>query len=310
MPLDTQHFAQHNLLPKKMSNKIWDIARENSVVPSLTTQEPVIIGDNIIPTIEEKPRASMIGEGQRKRSSDLRFGSETLFRGKAVVLTEVSLETTLANPVETLRIIQESFGSALATQIDLAILHNRDALTGEQISQDANCIADTTQRVVLSEDVNRVKKDINAASALVASHSLVPNGVALDPAMIARMVEAENPQTGAELYPNLNIGATNAGLVNGLRSAVGDSVSGRTYDDSEDSGIRGVVGRWDAVRWGKTATISMKKIEYGDPTGNGDLQARNYVAFMSEILFGWRVLDVNKAFAAIETGAEAPDTTE
>lgn len=304
MPLNTGHFQEHNLLDKKVSNKIWDIAVEKSVVPSLTTQEPVIIGDNIVPTIEQKPRASMIPESGTKRSSELRFGSQRLYRGKAVVMTEISLETVLSNPVETLAIIQNSFGTALSEQVDLAILHNLDALTGETISAEANCIADTTQSVELSEDVNRVKKDINGASALVASHSLMPSGIALDPALIARMVEAEN-QLGQELYPNLIIGARSAGIVNGMKSAVGETVSGRVYDDSVDSGIRGVVGRWDAVRWGKTATISMKKIEYGDPTGNGDLQARNHVAFMSEILFGWRVMDVAKTFAKIVAPAAA-----
>lgn len=305
MPLQTSHFQEHNLLDKKISNKIWDIAVENSVVPSLTTQEPVIIGDNVVPTVESRPRASMINEGAPKRASELRFGSQKLYRGKAVVMTEVSLETVLANPVETLRIIQNSFGTALANQIDLAIIHNRDALTGGQISQDANCVADTTQSVVLDEDVNRVKKDINAAQALVASHSIAPDGIALDPALIARMVEAEN-QLGQELYPNLNIGARQAGVVNGLRSAVGDTVSGRVYEDSDDTGVRGIVGRWDAVRWGKTTTIPMRKVEYGDPTGNGDLQARNHVAFISEIIFGWRVLDVDRAFASI-TAAAPPE---
>lgn len=298
MPLKTDHYAQQGLLPKKISDKIWDIAVDHSVVPSLTTQEPVILGDNIIPTITEKPRASMIGEGQPKKMTSLRFGSEKLWRGKAVVMTEISMETALADPVKTLSTIQTTFGQALATQIDLAILHNRDALTGEQISADAKSVAATSQSVALGEDPNRVKKEINAASALIASHSTAPNGIALDPALIARMVEAEN-QLGQELYPALNVGARDAGLVNGLRSAVGEAVSGRTYEDSVDSGVRGIVGRWDAVRWGKVAQIPMRKVEYGDPTGNGDLQARNMVAFISEILFGWTVLDVDKVFAKL-----------
>ena len=48
-----------------------------------------------------------------------------------------------------------------------------------------------------------------------------------------------------------------------------------------------------------SAMPSTKKIEYGDPFGNGDLQARNCIAYLAEVFFGWGILDLS-AFAAVE----------
>ena len=58
-------------------------------------------------------------------------------------------------------------------------------------------------------------------------------------------------------------------------------------------------GDWDALRYGRVLDIRTKKIEYGDPFGNGDLQARNCIAYLAEVFFGWGILDLS-AFAAVE----------
>lgn len=287
-----------NVLDKKVSSDIWDIAVQNSIVPTLGKTQPVIIGQNVIPTVTKRPVASMIPEGTAKKASDLSIDALPLYLGKAVVMTEVSLEVTLANPVDVLGIIRDSFGLALADQIDLAILHNRDAMSGAVVSADATAVNQTTQRVELGADVNATKREINAAAALVAGNSITPKGIAIDPKFVARMIDAVNPM-GAELFPNISFGPVNSS-VNGLRAAQGNTVSGVGNSGLTDTKVRAFVGDWDAVRWGKALEIGLKKVEYGNPTGAGDLQARNMVAYIGEVIFGWRVLDVNRSFAALE----------
>ena len=73
---------------------------------------------------------------------------------------------------------------------------------------------------------------------------------------------------------------------------VSRSVSGQV-DESKDTNIRGFGGDWTALRFGRALDIGLKRIEYGDPFGNGDLQRRNCVAYMTECIFGWGILDLD-----------------
>jgi hypothetical protein len=68
--------------------------------------------------------------------------------------------------------------------------------------------------------------------------------------------------------------------------------------------VRGFGGDWDALRFGYALQIGTKKIEYGDPFGNGDLQRRNAVAYLTEAVFGWGILDTG-AFVAYEEPTES-----
>jgi len=80
--------------------------------------------------------------------------------------------------------------------------------------------------------------------------------------------------------------------------AVSKTVSGQV-DASTDTKVRGFGGDWDALKFGYALDIFTKKIEYGDPFGNGDLQRRNSVAYLTEVIFGWAIMDTT-AFVAYE----------
>ena len=79
------------------------------------------------------------------------------------------------------------------------------------------------------------------------------------------------------------------------------TISGQT-DASADTKVRAFGGDWEALRFGRALDINLKRIEYGDPFGNGDLQRRNAIAFLSEVIFGWAILD-QTAFVAYEEPA-------
>ena len=58
-----------NLLPKSVSTKIWSKAEAQSIIPTLATSEPLILGENVFPTLSKRPAASIVGEGQPKPQS-------------------------------------------------------------------------------------------------------------------------------------------------------------------------------------------------------------------------------------------------
>ncbi len=67
---------------------------------------------------------------------------------------------------------------------------------------------------------------------------------------------------------------------------------------SAASNLLGIVGQFDAVRWGVQRDIAAHLIEYGDPDGLGDLQRKNQLAIRAEVVYGIGILDLN-AFAKI-----------
>nr|WP_255550222.1 phage major capsid protein [Corynebacterium sp. TAE3-ERU2] len=290
------------LLPRSVSNEIWKEATEQAVVPSLAKAHPIILGENIIPVVTKRPAASIVGELGNKPDSDLEVGAKSIKPVKAVVGLEFSMETLHSNPANVLDLLQEELAAALARQIDLAVLHGRQASDGAQLSGDQDYINKTAVRVELTDDPNDVdtalwagyRKIVNAAKAFDFT------GFAFDSRLVSDLADARDKE-GRRLNPDIPMGG---GLTSysGQPVAVSRTVSGQ-LDASEDTKVRGFGGDWNQLRFGRALDISMRRIEYGDPFGNGDLQRRNAVAFLSEVIFGWGILNQD-AFVAYQLGED------
>lgn len=286
-----------NLLPKQVATEIWATATAASIVPTLSTQVPVILGDNVFPTVTKRPAASIVGEGGLKPGSDIELGAKVIRPIKAVVGLEFTMEAVLANPAGVLGLLQTELGASLARQVDLAVLHGRQASDGAALTG-VEFINQTTNRVELTT--------ANASDAeLWTGYGLVVNGAngndfsgfAMDPRFVYSLASARNTTTGVRLNPDIQMG-TAVTTYAGQPVAVSKTVSAQV-DGSADTKVRAFGGNWDALKFGYSLDIPVKKIEYGDPLGNGDLQRRNAVAYLAEIMFGWAILD-KTAFVAYE----------
>ena len=285
-----------NLLPRDVSNKIWSKAEALSIIPTLATNEPMILGENVFPTLTKRPAASIVGEGQAKPQSTIEVGAKVIKPIKAVVGLEFTLESILTNPAGILGLLETEMSAALARQIDLAILHGRNAATGTAIAG-AEYVNQTTNRVELAADRTTYDASLWAAYEAVTATGIDFTGFAFDPRLVGALGSARNATTGVRLHPEIGMG-NGITAYEGQRAAVSKTVSGQV-DASKDTKVRAFAGDWDALRYGRVLDIRTKKIEYGDPFGNGDLQARNCVAYLGEVFFGWGILDLT-AFAAVE----------
>ena len=285
-----------NLLPKSVSSKIWSKAEALSIIPTLATNEPMILGENVFPTLTKRPAASIVGEGQAKPQSTIEVGAKVIKPIKAVVGLEFTLESILSNPAGILGLLETEMSAALARQIDLAILHGRNAATGTAIAG-AEYVNQTTNRVELAADRTTYDASLWAAYEAVTATGNDFTGFAFDPRLVGALGSARNTTTGVRLHPEIGMG-NGITAYEGQRAAVSKTVSGQV-DASADTKVRAFAGDWDALRYGRVLDIRTKKIEYGDPFGNGDLQARNCVAYLAEVFFGWGILDLS-AFAAVE----------
>lgn len=288
------------LLPRNVSETIWKKAQEGTIIPALSSQTPIILGDNTFPTLTKRPAASIVGEGAAKPQSDVQLGAKTIRPIKAVVGLEFTMEAVLTNPSGVLGLLETELSGALSRQIDLAVLHGRDASTGAAITSGVEHLNQTTNRV-----------DIDTAASVDAAlwdgYGAVVNdggnftGFALDPRYVYQLAN-DRDKNGVRVN-NINIGSAVTTYA-GQPVAVAKSVSGQ-IDNSLDTGVRGFGGDWDALKFGYNLNIPIKRIEFGDPFGNGDLQARNSIAYMAEVIFGWAVMDLD-SFVAYEDGTVNP----
>lgn len=280
-----------NLLPRNVSSSIWKRATAASIIPTLSTSTPIILGDNTFPVLTKRPAASVIGEGANKVDSDLEVGSKTVRPIKAVVGLEFTMEAIMTNSAGVLGLMEEELSGALARQIDLAVLHKREASTGNLLTSGVEAISDTTNEVELGTTPDDIDDKLWDGYGLVVDTGDTDfTGFAFDPRLIYTLATAKDVQ-GRRLHPELNMG-NSVTMYSGQTVAVSKTVSGQA-DASLDTSIRAFGGDWNALRFGHVLDIATKKIEYGDPFGNGDLQRRNCVAYLTEVIFGWAIMDLD-----------------
>lgn len=289
------------VLPRSVSDEIWTESFAQAVVPTLAKSQPMIIGENVIPVMTKRPAASIVGELENKPDTEIEVGAKVIKPIKAVVGFEFSLETVTANPAHILDLITEEAAQALSRQIDLAVLHGRNASTGAQLSGGLEYLSQTANEVEIGE---------NSDAALWEGYNLVVGGershnftgFAFDPRLTGAIANARDAQ-GRRINPDIPMGGGLASY-SGQPAMTSRTVSGQV-DASADTGIRAFGGDWNALRFGRALDISLKPIPYGDPFGHGDLQRRNAVGYLAEVIFGFGILDTNAFVKYTTAGAEA-----
>ena len=97
-------------------------------------------------------------------------------------------------------------------------------------------------------------------------------------------VQLAGTQYGRKIYPEIGFGQNLTNFA-GMTAAVSDTVSAKN-EITPDTKLLGIVGQFDAFRWGVQRSIGAHLIEYGDPDGLGDLQRQNQIAIRAEIVYG------------------------
>lgn len=290
-----------SVLPRSIVPEVWKKALETAVVPQLATDTPVIFGENTIPTLTKRPAASIVGEGENKPETGIEIGSKSFRPIKAVVLTEFTMEAVMTNPAGVLDSLAEETAGALSRQIDLAVIHGRQASDGSQIAG-AEYLTQS-KNVVTIADANSAEAAMWEGYGAAVDKGYSFNGFAASPrynAMLASAVDKE----GRRMYPEIQMGGAASASYAGLPMVTGSSVHGG-IDASQPTDVLAIGGDWSALRFGRVLDIALRKIEYGDPTGNGDLQRRNCVAFLAEVIFGYTIMDQD-AFAIYKSGKSKP----
>ncbi|MDY4648723.1 MAG: phage major capsid protein [Collinsella sp.] len=286
-------------MPQEYAAGVFKKAQSTSALAQLSGAMPQKFGKTNVMVLTSAPKAEIVAEGGEKSPTPTAYANKTISPIKLQVTARVSNEVMWADEdyqMGVLSDVGENCGIALGRALDIVGIHKANPLTGAAASSVAEGLTDATDAAQLSG--TKYDAAIEAASGLVIANGYTPTGIALDPALSFGLATMRDT-TGRRIYPELGYGQ-NAAAFEGMTAAVSDTVSGKEL--SKASNIIGIVGQFDAFRWGVQREIAMHTIEFGDPDGLGDLQRLNQVAIRAEIVYGIGILDL-KAFAKVTKAA-------
>lgn len=286
-------------IPSAISTGIFEKAQKGSTLAQLSGARPQKFGKQQVWTLTAPPKAEIVGEGAEKSPTPTTYGTKTINPFKLQVTMRFSQEVKWADEDIQIGVLQDlasNAGIALGRALDLVAIHKINPLTGTVSSLVKEGLADTTQSVTLSG--TKYDEAIEAAAGVIISAGYTPGGIAMDPTLsfgLSTMRDAN----GRKIYPEIGFGQ-NVTNFSGMNAAVSDTVSAKN-EITTPSKLLGIVGQFDAFRWGVQRSIGAHLIEYGDPDGLGDLQRQNQIAIRAEIVYGIGIMD-SKAFAKIVSG--------
>lgn len=283
-------------IPNNIATGIFKKAQSGSALARLSAQRPQKFGSETNWVLTAAPKAEIVGEGAQKSPTPTTYAPKTVKPVKFQVTMRFSQEVQWADEdvqIGVLQDLSENAGIALGRALDLAAIHKINPLTGTVSDLIAEGLTDATQAATLSN--SKFDEAVEAAAGLVISAGYAPTGVAMDPTLSFGLATMRDT-TGRRIYPELGYG-TNVTNFEGMNAAVSNTVSG-SAEITTASNILGIVGQFDAFRWGVQRTVNAHMIEYGDPDGLGDLQRMNQIALRAEVVYGIGIMDMN-AFAKI-----------
>lgn len=287
--------------PAEISTGIFKKAQSASVLARLANAEPQKFGKQVKWVLTAAPKAELVGESAQKSPTPTAYAQKTVSPLKVQVTMRFSNEVQWADEdtqIGVLSDMSENAGIALGRALDLAAIHKMNPLTGEVSSLITEGITDTTQSVTITD--GKEDQTVEAAAGAVITAGYTPSGIALDPKLSFALATERDTQ-GRKLYPELGYG-TNVTNFEGMNAAVGDTVSA-SAEAKAATNILGLVGQFDAFRWGVQRDIAAHMIEFGDPDGLGDLQRMNQIAIRAEIVYGIGIMDLNAFVKIVKASA-------
>lgn len=283
-------------IPANIAGGIFKKAQTGSTIARLSGARPQKFGEETNWILTAAPKAEIVGEGVQKSPTPTAYAPKTVKPVKLQVTMRFSQEVQWADEdvqIGVLQDLSENAGIALGRALDLIGIHKINPLTGTVSSLVDEGLVDVTNSATLSG--TKYDEAVEAAAAIVIDKGYAPAAIAMDTSLSFGLATMRDT-TGRRIYPELGYGTGVTGF-EGMAAAVSDTVSGKN-EITAGSDIIGIVGQFDAFRWGVQREVSAHLIEFGDPDGLGDLQRQNQIALRAEVVYGVGIMDLN-AFAKI-----------
>lgn len=290
------------LMPRATVAEIWEKAWAAAAIPQVATAVPAIIGENSVPFVDTVPRAQVLGEGEGTKGSEAKFGAKTFTVKTVRVGVPVTYEALESDPAGTVTKLKELLARALSEQVDLAVIHGKQALDGTALTG-VESLADTVTNSVEVGDPSKTSEAIWTGHGLVTGEGFNFGPIVADPKLIGPLASVRDNQ-GRRLHPEIGLGDRVTSF-DGASVVTTPTVSGSGVLDAPST-LRAVGGDWEALKLAQGAQMSLQAVPYGDPLQLGrDMASHREVALIMDTRLGWALMDP-AAFVKYEVSSESP----
>ena len=283
------------ILPKDVAVGIVNKASDTSTIAALSPSTPMLFRDQEYMVFNPTAEAEVVEEGAQKGSYETSISPVTAKRVKLQTTTRVTSELEWAdedNRTQIIEAIVADQAAAFARALDYVIYHAINPKSGEALGDGYTALSGTATQVNSTGDA---VEDIDAiVDAIAATYDV--NGIALSKTFAASLRKVRVPSTGQRLYPEIPLNLK-PGTVDGVTAATSGTVSGALAKAATK--VLAFAGDFSVIKWGLVRDMTAQVIPYGDPDGSGDLQRTNQIAYRTEGVYGYAVLDP-KAIACLK----------
>ena len=285
-------------LPRELATAVVNKAKDTSTIAALSPSSPMIFTDKDFLMFNGKSEAEVVAEGQSKGSYEQDTTTVSAKRFKVQTTTRVTNELQWAdedNRTQIIEAIQLDQAAAIGRALDYVIYHAVNPKDGEPLTGYDALTAGAVQVPAGDDEIANVDA---LADALNQTYDV--NGVALSRTWASRLRKVRVPSTGMRFYPEIPLNLQ-AGSLDGITAATSGTVNGTKA--KTPTGVLALMGDFSLIKWGMVRDMFATVIPYGDPDHAGtDLQNVNMVAYRTEAVFAYAVLDPN-GFAVLKTPA-------
>lgn len=284
-------------LPLSVVTTLINKAKDTSTIAALSTAQPVKFADQNHLIFTPSSEAEVVAEGAKKGSYEQKLSIVEGKRFKVVTTTRVSDELKWAdedNQLEIISNIQADQTEALGRALDYVVYHAINPKSGEALGGFTSLVSQANAVTATDDYV----ANIDSLTDAIIDYNI--NGFALSRKFASDLRKLRVPSTGQRLYPEIQL-SLNVGNFDGIAAATSGTVDGRLA--AEKTNVLGIMGDFSLIHWGMVRDIYAEIIEYGDPDQSGiDLKANNQVAYRTEAVFAYAILDP-KGFAVLKSAA-------
>lgn len=304
------------VLPKTVAAAIRTKVKDSSTIAALSPREGKLFQDENYLIFDGAAEAEVVAEGAAKSDYNQPVPPVVANRATIQTTTRVSKQLKWADEDDQLEIvgaIQNDQAEAVARAIDYLTYHAVNPATGEVLSGYTALSAATGVNDVYlgaaigaSTDKQAIDSVDNLAEAVNDGYDI--NGFALSKPYANRLRKIRVSNSGVRQFPEIPLNL-NLGKLEGINAACSGTVNGRLVKNAGTpvtygTNILGIMGDFSLIRWGFVRDIMAEVIEFGDPDGKGDLKRYNQIAFRTEAVLAWAILDP-AAFAILHSGTQS-----
>lgn len=282
-------------LPTDVAVGIVNKASDTSTIATLSPSTPMLFRDQDYMVFNPTAEAEVVEEGTQKGAYEVSTSPVTAKRVKLQTTTRVTSELEWADEDNRTQIIEgivADQAAAFARALDYVLYHAINPKSGEALGDGYTALSGTATQVTSTGDA---VEDMDAlVDAIAATYDI--NGIALSKTFAASLRKVRVPSTGMRLYPEIPMNLQ-PGTVEGVKAATSGTVSGALAKTATK--VLAFAGDFSVIKWGLVRDMTAQVIPYGDPDGSGDLQRTNQIAYRTEGVYGYAVLDP-KAIACLK----------